>query len=248
MAKISVKYTFIILFLILLSGIFVIILSGKAPKNLFCALDIGTHRIPLEMIDLFGQDTIGQTFKPNFDNLFKISVFISTKGATPDARVVFHLRRADKREDIFRKELTVSELRPQRNNFYLIGPDPVAAEGFHYHIQFSPVTGIKDKKLYFYFELLDKKASGPVRLGIWRSNYYESLREGELMINHAPQKGSFLAFRTYNTWNKDIKDVIRQIKARLLIDKAFFVFYAALLLLIIACLIVNVIAVKRLNR
>jgi hypothetical protein len=180
------------------------------------------------MVELYDGKTLGQTFVSNFDYLFKISVFLSTKIADKDAILKFHLRQEDSDKDIVFKEWKVSEIKPEKNNFYQIPPDLTSDKGFHYHIQFNPIRDSQDKKFYFFFETDNVTQDKSIKFGIWKQKYYEALRAGNLMVNHKPVD-NFLAFRTYNTWQGEILDVIDVIKQRLLLDKGFLYFYILLM-------------------
>lgn len=208
----------------------------RIPANIFCFLDIGTHRIPQEYIEVNESQVVGQSFIPNFSNLFKISVFLVNENVLPEGKLYFHLREKNAKKDLYFKELNLSEIRLQRNDFYIVPPEPHTKNGFHYHIRLPIINDSYLKDYYFYFESPGVPPGKGIKLGIWKTRYYEALRGGRAFINQQPAD-CFLAFRTFNTWQGKPSDVFRQIKARLSQDRKFSVFYFSSLAAILSGII-----------
>jgi hypothetical protein len=209
--------------------IFAKLILPKVPENIFCFRDLGTHHIPSNFVEVNKSNIVGQTFMPNFDNLFKISVFLSKKDANPDGTLLFHLKKQGEREDIIVRSWKVSQIKPDRKNFYQIPPDIKTPKGFHFHIQFEPIEDSKDKVYYFYFESPQAEPGNGIKLGIWKTKYYEAMKVGARFINHQPVD-YFLAFRTFNTWQGDLGGVFEEIRQRLKKDIPFIRVYMSLVL------------------
>lgn len=221
-----------------------ILLFGRAifaglPGNIFCFQDVGTHRVPSEFIEVNDKQSVGQSFMSNFAGLFKVAVFVSKNEADPDSAVCFHLRKKGGNEDIFFQEWKLSEINPPKNDFYIIPEDPFTANGFHYHIQFPVINESKDQEFYFYLESPGVKSGRGIKVGIWKTKYYEALRSGSMYINQRPSD-YFVAFRTFNTWLGTSESLINDVKERLLKDKPFVVFYASIVTLTIIGILLTV--------
>lgn len=226
----KIHFLIIVVVLVAGAGIFTMSIYKKIPDNIFCFLDIGTHHPPGDFIEINGSTAVGQTFIPNFSDLLKVSVFVLKDDADPDGELIFHLRRKDSKVDLVTKKLHISEIEPQHNDFYQIPPDPEYKGGFHYHIQFPAIRDSKDKEFYFYLESPGVKNGGGIKVGIWKTKYYEALRNGSGYINHKPVD-YFIAFRTFNTWVGTPQTLLNDITSRLLKDKPFLAFYLSLITL-----------------
>lgn len=211
-------------------GIFSMYIYKKIPNNIFCFLDIGTHHPPGDFMEINGSTVLGQLFISNFSNLFKISIFIAKKDADPNAELIFHLRYKGSQSDLVTKKFHISEIKPQHNDFYQIPPDPEFKDRFHYHIRFPVIRDSKDKEFYFYLESPGVKSGKGIKVGIWKTKYYEALRNGSMYINHKPAD-YFIAFRTFNTWLGTPQSLLNDIKERLSKDKSFVVFYISIITL-----------------
>ncbi len=198
--------------------------KGGIPQNIFCLQDIGTHHIPIEFIEVNDGQTVGQTFVPNFPNLFKIAVFVAVDDIEPAGTIRFHLRQVGSVEDIFFQEWKLGQIHRQKNSFYVIPPDPFTKKGFHYHIQFPPIYDSAGKEYYFYFESPNVPIGKGIKLGMWRARYYEALRSGTRYINHRGLD-YFISFRTFNTWIGNDAALFKEIRARLSKDMSFTIFY-----------------------
>lgn len=229
------KITIVIFPLVILLMILGCYIYPKVPNNLFCFRDIGTHHVPPYMIGL-KKGAIGQTFVSNFDNLFRIAIFLSNRNVNRKAILRFRLRETAGEQDIVTKEWNISNIKPVHNSFYKIPPDINVDKGFHYHIQFTPIKDSRDKSFYFYFETQGLIEGESINFGIWKRKYYEAMSEGSLFVNGKP-KDDFLAFRSYNTWTGNMNDVFREVRRRLLLDKVFFFFYVFLLFFTLSGLI-----------
>lgn len=216
--------------------IFSVLIKDKIPKNIFSFLDIGTYRIPPASVEVNSSNIYGQSFVSNFDNLFVVSIFIPKQDLKREGQLYFHLKNdKDDPKDLVTLKWKFDQIHFLENNFYVVPPDRESTEeGFHFHFQFPPIKHSKAEEFYFYFESPDAKEGEGIKLGIWDNRqYYEALTKGTLFINHRPIKG-FLAFRTYDTWAGNTSVLINEIKARLLKDRPFLVFYCASLLMILS--------------
>lgn len=219
------------IFLIICLIVFIALIKDKVPKNIFCFLDIGTYRTPPATIEINSSNICGQSFVSNFDNLFMISVFIPRQELDRDGELLFHLKKDKKdNKDLVTLKWRLNQIRFLENDFYVVPPDRESSEeGFHFHFKFPPISGSKNEEFYLYFESPDARPGKGIKLGVWNDRqYYEGLTKGKMFINDKPVKG-FLAFRTYNTWSKSVKDVFNEICSRLSKDVPFSFFYGCLI-------------------
>jgi hypothetical protein len=161
-----------------------------------------------------------------------VSVFIPRQELKKDTPLIFHLKTSkDDPRDLVTLRWKYSQVSFPRHSFYIIPPDRENTKtGFHFHIQFPVIKEVRGKELYLYFESPAAVGRG-LRLGIWKDiATFEGLVKGTLFINHKPAAG-FLGFRTYNTWQGGPGELAREIKRRVVADKAFLVFYSSLLFL-----------------
>lgn len=236
MKKVKLISLFISIFLIIGLAVSIILIKDKIPNNKFCFLDIGTYAVPPIFIEVNSSNICGQSFVSNFDNLFMMSIFIPRQNLDSNKELLFHLKnKKDDNKDLVTLKWKYNQIHFKENNFYLVPPDRESTDrGFHFHFQFSPIKDSKNKQFYFYFESPDAKPAEGIKLGLWDNrNYYEALTKGNLFINHQPVKG-FLAFRTYNTWDRNPSILRGEIKTRLFKDKPFIIFYSTLLFIILS--------------
>jgi len=214
-------------------------IRARIPDNIFSFLDIGTYRVPPSFVEINSANAYYQSFVSNFDNLFIVSIFIPSQNLNSDKELIFSLKSSmDKSQDLVTLKWKFKDIHFKKNNFYIIPPDrEETKEGFHFHFEFPPIKNSKNKEFYLYFESPDSKAGEGMRLGFWDNiDSYEGLAKGSLFRDNKPIRG-FLAFRTYNTWQGNMKDAIKGIKGRLLLDKSFLIFYMVILLLVIVALL-----------
>ncbi len=210
---------------------FVLSIRAKIPSNIFCFLDIGTYRIPPGSSEVNSSNIYGQSFVPNFDGLFMMSIFIPAQNLNSDKELYFHLKEnKDDEKDLVTLKWKFKDLHFKENNFYLVPPDrEVTEKGFHFHFLFQPIMDSENKEFYCYFEAPKAKAGEGIKLGIWDDiTYYEALTKGTMFINHRPHKG-YLAFRTYNTLRGSPKTVFNDMCTRFFSDRPFAIFYSCLI-------------------
>ncbi|MDP1853061.1 MAG: hypothetical protein Q8L26_02485 [Candidatus Omnitrophota bacterium] len=223
------------LFLLIILAIFLIFpfLRGKLSQEPLYFSDIGSYNIPPDAIEVNVNNSYGQSFMPNFDNLFMVSIFIKKQELDNSKELFFHLKKnkSDK-DDLVRIGWRYDQIRYNENSFYLAHPQPdPKKEGFHFYFQFPPISDSKGKEFYFYFDSPQAEAGGGIKIGAWdKRQDYPALVGGSRYLNHAPEKG-FIAFMTYHTWRGGPKDLFRQIAARISKDAVFMNFYACLLLI-----------------
>lgn len=223
------------------------LIKNKVPNNIFCFLDIGTYHIPPQSIEINSSNTCGQSFVSNFDNLFMMSIFIPKQSLNGNGELYFHLKKnKNDVKDLVTLKWKFNQIHFMEKNFYVVPPDRESGEdGFHFHFKFPSIKNSKNEEFYFYFESPDTNDGEGIKLGVWDNrNYYEALTKGTMFINHKPVKG-FLAFRTYNTWIGSLPLLINEIKARLLNDKPFFIFYCACLFMIFSCMMITCIKIRK---
>jgi hypothetical protein len=238
----------VVLFLSVLLIYVLLTLKKKAPDNLFCFRDVGTHHMPSYFNEINKNSSVGQSFVSNFDELFKISIFISKKNIEKDKELYFYLKsKKDSKDYIAFKKWKFSELLPKRSNFYQIPPDIISKKGFHFHVQIEPIRDSKGKEFYFYFESPETPQGKGIQLGVWNRKYYEALIKGKMFVNHKPV-GGYLAFRTYNTWKGSFSEVIEVIVTRLEKDRFFFLVYILGIALIFSGIIVIKLKIKRMKK
>ncbi|KPK41821.1 MAG: hypothetical protein AMJ78_04420 [Omnitrophica WOR_2 bacterium SM23_29] len=231
MKKIKVILLFFFVVSLISLVIFMISISDKIPSNIFCFLDIGTYRIPPNAVEVNNSNVYGQSFVSNFSNLFMMSIFIPTQDLNSDKELSFHLKNnKDDVKDLVALKWKFNQIYFKENNFYLVPPDrELTEQGFHFHFQFPPIKDSKNKEFYFYFEASNAKVGEGIKLGVWDDiDYYEALAKGQMFINHKPVDG-FLAFRTYNTWEGEAKDILNEMYSRFRKDTPFGIFYLGLL-------------------
>lgn len=210
---------------------FAVFYGHSIPQNIFSFLDIGTYRMPPDAVEINSSSVYGQIFTPNFDYLFMISFFVPAQNLNSDQKLVFHLTQAvDSAKDIATISWNYSELKFKKNNFYIVPPDRESGkDGFHFHVQFSPIKESKNKKFYFYLESPGAQKGEGLKVGIWKNiSYYEALTDGGLVLNHLKAEG-YMAFRTYNTIIWNFRALIRVIGARFSRDTPFMLFYVSTL-------------------
>ena len=206
-------------------------IKTRVPNNIFCYLDIGTYRIPPEMVEVNSSNTYGQTFVSNFNDLFMMSIFIPKQDLNRNGDLYFHLKKnINDDKDLATLHWKFNQIHFLENSFYIIPPDRESTnKGFHFHFKFPPVKNSKNEEFYFYFESPNTKPREGIKLGIWNKiSYYEALTKGNMFINHKPIEG-FLAFRTYNTWEGKIADVFNKIYLRFCMDIPFALLYGCLI-------------------
>lgn len=222
----KIKFLFLIGIFITLGIIFLakILKPGLLPFHPFCFLDIGSHRVPNDAIEIHRENHYGQTFTPNFDGLFMISIFIPKQQILdPNEELHFYLN------DIHLK-WKFSEIVPPKHFFYPLPPDSeVTEKGFHFSFQFPVIKETKEKELFFYFESTAPKGKG-IKMGLWKDRpYYEALTQ-------ATHEDGFLAFRTFHTLEGSFKEnfllAIHRIKVKLKKDLTFTIVYSILLIIV----------------
>lgn len=222
----------LLLAVLLCAGIacFAVLYNDRIPHNIFSFLDIGTYQVPPEAVEINSSSVCGQIFTPNFNNLFMLSFFVPAQNLNRNKKIIFHLTPAlDQDKDIVTSTWNYDELAFKKNNFYIVPPDRESGEkGFHFHVQFAPIEESKNKKFYFYLESPGAQEGEGLKVGIWKTHYYEALTDGSLVLNHINADG-YMAFRTYNTIRWNFHALIRTITARLADDKPFLFFYAGAL-------------------
>jgi len=224
------KSLFLLLGIIFL--VFFITICPYIPKNIYCFLDIGTYRAPSYFIEVNSLQTYGQTFVSNFNNLFKISIFVPPKNLNSD--VFFYLKETPKDKDsLFNLKLSPKDFHPPHYDFYAVPADAeVHPSGFHVHIPFPLIENSKGKIFYFYLECPSCPVGKGLKIGIWKKPYYEALTKGTAFLNHQEIKG-FLAFRTFNTWTSPYSILWKEIQDRLLQDTTFLFMYSSILIVIL---------------
>lgn len=238
---------FLCIFLVLTALVFIISFKDKIPDNIFSFVDIGTHMMPRSSVEVNSLNSYGQSFVSNFDNLYRMSIFIPSQDLNRRGELTFHLKNnKTDNEDLVTLKWKFNQIKFEEKSFYVIPPDRESSdEGFHFHFNFPVISESKNKKFYFFFESPDTKEGGGIKLGIWdRFNYYEGLSGGRAFINHRPIDG-FLAFRTYNTWRGNLKKVFSRISARFKTDILFTLVYGCLLSIVLLGIIITGIRSKR---
>ncbi|MBI2027235.1 MAG: hypothetical protein HYS98_05480 [Deltaproteobacteria bacterium] len=211
----------------------------KVPDNIYSFIDIGTFHVPPQKIEVHQSSNFGQSFVPNFENLFMMSVFIPSQNLNKDQTLIFHLRckpsedQVASDQDLVTKVWKFREISIKKNNFYTVPTDKEnMPQGFHFHFEFPVISDVKNQELYFYFESPDSKPGEGIQIGYWYPRqYYESLTFGAAYSNHQPIEG-YLAFRTYHTWKGNFKTLVISVKNRLLTDRVFLIFYGILCVVI----------------
>lgn len=225
------RIIFFLIFCVLFSGI--LFLWGKASQNPFCFLDIGTHHIPPQSIEINASHSYGQSFVANFNHLFKISIFIFNQSFQKDHALYFRL--LEEGHEIFSREIRFQDIRPAAHDFHAIPPAAeINKQGFHFHIPFPVIQNSKNRNYSFYLESSEVKG---LKIGFWpNKNYYEALTKGNAFLNSTPLHG-FLAFRTFHTWEGSPSNIFFTVKTRLLNDKVFFIFWCMSMILLFLNLI-----------
>jgi hypothetical protein len=235
------KLFLIIILSILIASIFITaLIKDRLPENIFYFEDIGTYSAPPNSVEVNSSNSFGQSFVPNFDNLFMMSIFISEQNLTEDDELLFHLKNnKDDDRDLVTLKWKSSQIRPIENSFYLVHPPQRPDDkGFHFHFHFPSISSSKGREFYFYFESPNAEAGKGIKLGVWDNRrYYNALTKGKMHKNHQPISG-FLAFRTYNTYKGSLRDVLEVIRERFKRDISFAKAYTCLILAIFAGIII----------
>jgi len=127
--------------------------------------------------EIFGEATIGQTFRPTRPILVGIALLTATYGHKGKAPLIFHLRRGVDGEELARVEAPPSQV---PNNEW-------------YRFQFAPLNVTPGATYYFFLE--SPEASQDNALTVWVTSK-DLYRGGTLMRGHRAAAGD-LVFKTY---------------------------------------------------
>jgi len=172
------------------------------------------HNIPVG--EIYGQKTIGQTLRAEYDDLSGIELLLATYSRKNSGELNFHLKKdVDSQEELFICKRDISKVKDNR----------------YYMFEFPPINNSKGKKFYFYLEAPQSQPGNAIT--IW-SNSSDSYKEGEKIINGIVSDGD-LAFKTI--YHPGIKGGIDTLLAKTIQNKPFplnkKIFYIILILLFI---------------
>ena len=140
-------------------------------------LDCTQMGIEVTAGEIYGSQTVGQTFVARCDNLSRILVFLATHARRNEGEVIFHLRRRGAEADIYTERFAAADV-----------------EDLHWRrFDFPPVPDSAGKEFYFFLEGIGTAPGQAITVMASQSDGYA---EGALMRGHIPQKGD-LVFRTY---------------------------------------------------
>ena len=141
-------------------------------------IDVAQLKHTAPVGEIFGENTVGQTFVSREANLNGIEVMLATYDRKNTKLVIFHLRESPQSSvDIFREEIAASD---------------VTDNAWH-SFRFPPLEDSKGKSYYFYLESPESRLGNAITAWMSSTNAYDG---GALMRNHQPDEGD-LAFRTY---------------------------------------------------
>jgi len=165
-----IKITIILLFVLL--QVFLIFIKRHDT------LDIDVYPNNAPSPNIMGNQTIGQTFAADLDNLSRIDIMMGTYARENTKTIVFQLFHLDPGR-ILKREKTFSASTVQNNRYHTI--------------RFDPINNSRDKK--YYFMLSSPESTTDDSLSAWMntSNIYPP---GKIRIRNRPTDGD-LVFRAY---------------------------------------------------
>ncbi|MCL5026742.1 MAG: hypothetical protein M1531_09670 [Chloroflexi bacterium] len=130
--------------------------------------------------EIWGTQTVGQTFRSNLPNLAAVELSLATYARPVTGSVVFHLRQSPEAE---------SDLRTVE-----IQAGTVVDNAWR-RFEFEPIADSAGKSYYFFLDA-PSSVSGKA-ITMWATSG-DAYADGTMMVNHQPASGD-LAFRTYHT-------------------------------------------------
>lgn len=195
------------LFTVLLSGI---ILGGGSY------IGVAQEKANQPTGELTGGVAIGQTFASSHANLNAVEINLATYARLNTKDVIFHLRTSPSSIDIATIKVNAAKI----------------ADNQYHLFNFLPIPDSKGKVYYFFIKSPDSVPGNAIT--IWYSTE-DVYKDGSAYKNHRPIEGD-LAFKTY--YKSDILNALSYfIKNKIHQDKPFFVFYFALIAILIFLLV-----------
>jgi hypothetical protein len=137
-----------------------------------------TYVIPIEMQEIKGDVTLGQTFVAPYDDLYRLDVTFCTYGRENTADVTLHIREAQEgAEDLVQTTFNASEVRDRAWHTFT----------------FEPIPGSAGKSYFFYFHSPESTAGNALTLCGSEGDFYP---HGNTWLGPASINAD-VAFRTH---------------------------------------------------
>lgn len=176
-----------------------------------------------DVLPIWGQQTVGQKFFSENDNLSIIKVFtfrspygIEGKSKIANAeQIIFHLKEEEKEGNLARVTFSGANV----------------FDGDWLRLQFSPVSDSAGKTYYFYLESPKSTLENAINLAASKTNVYE---KGQAVIFGEPKEAD-LKFQTLyaQSVSKTTQEITADFGLKLAGDKNFTVFWLILILVIL---------------
>jgi len=141
------------------------------------------HNIPVG--EIYGDRKIGQTFLAEYNNLSAIEVLLATYKRKNSGELIFHLKNdVSSKEDLFNYKGDINKVKDNK----------------YFNFEFPKIKGSKGKKFYFYLEAPKSQPGNAIT--IW-SNFKDSYKEGEKIVNGAVSEGDLVFKTAYDTGLKN---------------------------------------------
>lgn len=168
-----------------------------------------------DLYRLSGDKTVGQTFLANKDNLNIIILDLKNAALRNQQPIYFHLEEAKTARSL--KEIEISGLN--------VG-DPSSVR-----FQFDPILDSAGKSYYFYLNSPTSTKEDTIEVYHSSQDLYSG---GEMMVNDQKFEGELRFTSYYYPGSKTtvVREMIKDFRSRLLVDKSFLIAYLVLLFLI----------------
>jgi hypothetical protein len=195
------------LFLILVIFVILFVFSTvNKSKSRFLVNDMKYWRKSgANALGINDQQTVGQVFKGNLENLSRISVLVSGLKNNQPVELVLFLYKQNRKGVILRE---VHHKLTRTLNESLVDFD------------FEPIDDSKNKTFYFYLKTNHGKESNEVRVYYSKDKFTRITTNGSLRINHIRHQGD-LFFKTYSRLIFDYHTVQSNISRQLRQDPIF---------------------------
>jgi len=166
------------------------------------------------LYQIYEDRKIGQTFIANKDNLNIIILDLKNAALKNQQPIYFHLEEAKTARSL--REIEISGLN--------VG-DPSSVR-----FQFDPILNSAGKSYYFYLDSPTSTGEDAIEVYYSSQDLYSG---GEMMVNNQKFEGELRFTSYYYPGSKTTaaREMIKDFRARLLVDKSFVIAYLALLFL-----------------
>lgn len=205
------------------------------PEERLVFKDIGEWKTPDHWTELDGDNgnkKISQVFLCNFDQLFRVGVYIKLSGDKKPGPL--HLGVRSYPEGYLERSviLTAEQIRPNSHDFYNTPPEPSEKNWFRVFFDFEPIPASQGQRYQITLENASSDPSDKIWIGSISGNEYRGLKQAQYEEGNKRIFQRTLAFVTACRYAGNPSEIPQKLKQKLEGDPSFYHFYQLTLILV----------------